>query len=353
MKEICNTQGEDARFDSSGCILKDARLPFVYPAKGEGIRYLFKVLLTNICENNCLYCVNRRDANRGRYIFSPKQLAEKFLEYYNGGIVGGIFLSSGIYKSPDKTQEDIIETIRLLRKRYNYKGYIHTKILPGVSPELIEKAVPFSDRISVNLEAPGEDYLCKISREKNFARLIGILREISERKSPNITVTTQFVVGAAGEDDFSLLNLTERLYKKFGLTRVYYSGFSPQELTPLSDNSACPAYRIRRLYQADRLLKFYDFKPEEIIKSGLLPDTDPKMVWARAHPEFFPLELNRASYYELLRVPGIGPIIAKRIIRVRRNARIAYFYELKKLGVRQKSLEFITVNGKYYGNYEL
>lgn len=350
MKEICDIQGDDARFDSSGCILKDKKFPFVYPAKGEGVRYLFKVLLTNICENNCLYCVNRRDANCRRYNFSPKQLAEKFMEYYRGGIVSGFFLSSGIYKSPDRTQERIIETVKLLRTRYNYWGYIHTKILPGVSPQLIEEAIPFSNRISINLEAPGENYLSRISGDKNFARLISILREIARRKGSNFTITTQFVVGASGENDLVLLNLAERLYADFGLSRVYYSGFSPQPSTPLSGLPPCPRSRVRRLYQADFLVRGYNFKAEELAPSGLLPDVDPKLNWAESHPEKFPVEINEASYDELIRVPGIGPIIARRIIRVRRRGRVTSLYELKKMRARvEKILDFITLNGRYYG----
>jgi predicted DNA-binding helix-hairpin-helix protein len=350
MKGICNTFGEDARFDSSGCILKDAKLPFVYPAKGEGVRYLFKVLLTNKCENNCLYCINRKDANQRRYVFSPRQLAEKFMEYHKRGTVNGLFLSSGIYKSPDRTQERIIETIRLVRERYNYKGYIHTKILPGVSPQLVEEAIPFSDRISINLEAPGEDYLSRLSGDKNFARLISILREISKRKGTNFSITTQFVVGAAGENDLALLKMAERLYGNFGLSRVYYSGFSPQPSTPLSGLPPCPTHRIRRLYQADFLVRGYNFKPKELAPSGLLPDIDPKFNWAESHPEKFPVEINKASYDELIRVPGIGPIIARRIIKVRREGRITSFYNLKRMGVKgEKILDFITLNGRYQG----
>lgn len=357
MKDICNTLGTDARFDSSGCILKNAKIPFVYPARGEGIRYLFKVLLTNICENNCLYCINRKDANQRRYIFSPKQLAEKFMEYYKGGIVNGLFLSSGIYKSSDRTQERIIETIKILRERYDYKGYIHTKILPAASPELIREAVPFSSRISVNLEAPGDNYLAKLSREKNFARLMATLRAIvtaREGKSgthPHFSITTQFVVGAAGENDLCLLILSKRLYRDFKLSRVYYSGFSPESNTPLNNKPSCPIYRVRRLYQADFLIRNYNFDPQEIVPSGFLSDIDPKLSWARSHPELFPLEINSASYDELIRVPGIGPVIARRTLMLRKDKKFTSPDSMNNIGVRgRRYLDFLTFNGKYYGN---
>ncbi len=351
--------GDDARFDSSGCILKEKIYPFIYPARGEGGGYtrLFKVLLTNICENNCLYCVNRKDRNKKNYIFSPKELALRFMNYYKGKMVDGLFISSGIYKNSDTTQERIIETVKTLRERYGYKGYIHTKILPGASPDLIREAVPFSNRISVNLEAPGDNYLTKLSKEKNFTNLISTLRAIANARNekrqgymPYFSITTQFVTGAAGENDLCLLTLSKRLYRNFGLSRVYYSGFSPEPDTPLDNKSPCPIHRIRRLYQADFLIRKYNFDPREIVPSGFLPDIDPKLSWARSHPELFPVEINTASYDELIRVPGIGLITARRIIRVRREGRILSFYDLKRMRIRgEKALNFITLNGRYYG----
>lgn len=349
--------GREARFDSSGCITKEGKHPFIYPSRGEGggCTNLFKVLLTNICENNCLYCVNRKNRNKESYIFSPNELARTFMNYYAAGFVKGLFLSSGIYKSPNTTQEKIIETIKLLRERYRFSGYIHTKILPGVDPELINEAVPFSNRISINLEAPGDNYLVKLSKEKRFTRLLSILRRISDIRKKNIrarfSITSQFVVGAAGESDLCLLNLSKRLYKEFDLARVYYSGFSPQPDTPLDDKTHCPTYRVRRLYQADFLIRKYNFEPQEIIPSGNLSDTDPKLTWARSHPELFPVEINKSSFNELIRIPGIGLITAKRIFRAKQDNKFTSPEDMRKIGVRGKRhLDFITINSRYFGN---
>ncbi len=347
--------GRDARFDSSGCISHEGSSPFIYPSRGEGgQRNLFKVLLTNLCENNCLYCINRKNRNNAHYTFSPKELALTFMNYYKSGIVKGLFLSSGIYKSPDITQERIIEAIKLLRERYGYTDYIHTKILPGASPELIEEAAPYSDRISVNLEAPGDNYLKRLSREKRYLMLLSTLRAITKtrkkEKQSGFSITTQFVVGAAGESDLCLLRLTKKLYGEFGLTRVYYSGFSPQPDTPMDSKPHCPPSRIRRLYQADFLIRRYNFEPQDIVPTGTLPDTDPKLNWAQTHPELFPVEINKSPFEELISVPGIGIVTAKRILKARQYGRFTLPGELRKIGIRGKTfLEFITINGRYYG----
>ncbi|MCK4595408.1 helix-hairpin-helix domain-containing protein [candidate division WOR-3 bacterium] len=313
--------GREARFDSSGCITKEGKHPFIYPSRGEGggCTNLFKVLLTNICENNCLYCVNRKNRNKESYIFSPNELARTFMNYYAAGFVKGLFLSS------------------------------------GADPELINEAVPFSSRICINLEAPGDNYLVKLSKEKRFTRLLSILRRISDIRKKNIrarfSITSQFVVGAAGESDLCLLNLSKRLYKEFGLARVYYSGFSPQPDTPLDDKTHCPTYRIRRLYQADFLIRKYNFNPQEIIPSGNLSDTDPKLNWARSHPELFPVEINKSSFNELIRIPGIGLITAKRIFRAKQDNKFTSPEDMRKIGVRGKRhLDFITINSRYFGN---
>ena len=354
--------GEEAKFDASGYPSKHAlRFSFIYPAVGEGGKCvrLFKVLQSNICENNCLYCANRRDRNFYRNTFEPDELARLFMEYYLSNQVDGCFLSSGIVGNPDKSQERMLTTLKILRQKYGYKGYIHTKILPGVSGELIDEIAKFSDRLSINLEAPGQDYLYKLSADKNFARLLSKLKRISEInriKHLKAGITTQLVVGAASESDRSIINLAYRLYKNYGIWRVYYSGFVPLRDTPLENLPFCPPRREVRLYQADMLIRKYKFTPQELPfdEVGNLPkEVDPKLAWAKMHKELFPLEINRASFYELIRVPGIGRISAKRILETRRINKIRELKQLKKLGtVVRRAQNFITLDGKFFPRKE-
>lgn len=356
--------GEKAKFDVCGypSILnqnrkRPLRFNFIYPAVGEGGSCipLFKVLQTNICQGNCFYCANRRYRNFSRLSFKPEELARLFMENYRKGLVKGLFLSSSIYKNPDYSQEETLKTIKLLRYKFRYRGYIHYKILPGVSKDLIREASKLSDRLSINLEASGEESLKKLTPTKNYENLLAGLKEISrinETTPLNAGITTQLVIGPGGEADRDILRLAHRLYQDYKLWRVYYSGFTPLRDTPLESHSPCSPWREVRLYQADFLLRKYGFTPQELPfnEKGSLPaDLDPKLAWAKKHPERFPLEINETSYENLIRIPGIGRISAKRIMGVRRSSRIKSLEQLKKLGaVVKRARNFITLNGKFF-----
>lgn len=355
--------GKLSRFDVTGIsqlfslrpYLKEA--PFIYPAvgfKGTCIN-LFKVLQTNLCRHNCFYCANRRERDCLRLSFLPEELAKLFLNFYKKGWVQGLFLSSAVYPEPNIAQENMYITLNIIRKA-GFRGYIHTVILPGVDDYLIKKIAELSDRISLNLEAVDERYLSKLSPDKNFKnQLLKGLEKISylNRENPlKAGITTQLVVGVAGETDKEILSLTDRLYRRFSLDRVYYSGFIPIKDTPLEAKPACPAIREVRLYQADFLLRSYGFKLEELVFDGrgnLYQEYDPKLAWAKKHADLFPLEINSASKEELLRVPGIGRIGCERILKLRKQKRVSDLEELRKIGIIvKKARDFITLNGKFY-----
>jgi predicted DNA-binding helix-hairpin-helix protein len=274
------------------------------------------------------------------------------MEYYYRGLVDGCFLSSAICKDPTSSQEKVISTLQIIRKKYKYSGYIHTKILPNTSDDLVYEAAKYSDRLSINLEAPGQNWLSKLSPDKNYAKLIAKLRKISkiaQTKKLKAGVTTQLVVGGSGESDFLIVNLASKLYKEFKLWRVYYSGFIPIEDTPLEKVSPCSPKRELRLYQADALIRKYGFKPEEIpYKNGFLSlEEDPKLVWAKLHPEFFPVEINDASFHKLIRVPGIGKVSAQKIIEARKEGKIKSFSQLERIGIiLKRAWNFVTINYK-------
>lgn len=331
---------------------------FVYPAAGEGGRCvrLFKVLQTNICENNCFYCANRKDRNVSRIRFRPHELAQLFMVHYKRRLIDGLFLSSGIFKSPDYSQEQMLETLRLLRNRYRYQGYVHFKILPGANSNLIFEASRLADRLSINVEAPGPHYLLKLTSDKDFRdKLLAGLSRISQlhRSRPLASgFTTQLVVGPGGESDRDILQFAHHLYRDYKLWRVYYSGFAPLKDTPLEREPPCSPWRELRLYQADFLLRKYHFQPRELFYGGgenLPLHIDPKLAWAISHPEKFPLEVNKASFWELMRIPGIGRISAERIVSSRTISKIRDLKSLKKLGVAVKrACDFITLDGRCF-----
>ncbi|MCD6231951.1 putative DNA modification/repair radical SAM protein [Candidatus Aerophobetes bacterium] len=357
--------GEGSKFDVCGFPSiftkkkkKFQRFGFIYPAvgrKGSCVN-LFKVLQSNACEGNCFYCANRKDRNFSRIEFSPQELAKLFLLYYKKGLVNGLFLSSAIYQSSDKSEEKMLKTIELLRYKYSYRGYIHYKILPGTSESLIEGAWRLADRLSINLEAPGPKYLERLSPTKKFSsQLLEGLKKIAyfnEKKPLRAGITTQLVVGAAGETDKEILNFSFKLYENYKLWRIYYSAFMPILQTPLEELPPCPLMREYRLYQADFLLRGYNFSPEEIPfeKDGNLSlKYDPKLAWALKNPHRFPVEINKAEFDELIRVPGIGKISAKRIIETRKIHRFTNLNELKETGaVVKRAQNFITLSGKFY-----
>lgn len=355
--------GELARFDATGIprlfnpqsYLRHSH--FIYPAVGFKGTYcnLFKVLQTNLCKYNCFYCANRCARDTERLSFKPQELANVFLYFYRKRWVEGLFLSSGIFPNANQAQEKILITLRLIRGA-GFKGYIHSVILPGVDDILIERVGILSDRISLNLEAPSQQYLSALSPSKDFQKeLFDGLKKLHafHRKHPlKGGLSTQLVVGAAKESDREILSLSQRLYQDLSIERVYYSGFTPVEDTPFENKPACASLREARLYQADFLLRGYGFKSQELVfdKEGKLSlDSDPKLAWAKVHPEEFPVEINSSPLEKLLRVPGIGMISARRILALRRTNRILSLEDLKKTGaVASRARNFITLAGKIF-----
>ena len=298
---------------------------------------LLKVLLTNFCQYDCLYCVNRISSDVQRTRFGAEELARLTLDFYKRNYIEGLFLSSGIIRSPDYTMEQMVRVARILREQLEFQGYIHLKTIPDASPELIDAAGRYADRLSINVELPSRTSLGALAPEKDAGRIRDAMasvrlkldekKEKSRHRNPHaIRATgqsTQMIVGADTSDDRKILSTSASLYHGFKLRRVYYSAFSPTP-HPSSRLPAAPPplRREHRLYQADWLLRFYDFEVDEIIAGGtggmLDLDIDPKLAWALKHPERFPIDVNRASRRELLRVPGLGTRGVGAILKGRR-----------------------------------
>lgn len=334
---------------------------------------LLKVLMTNYCVYDCKYCVNRTSNDVKRTAFSPRELAELTIQFYKRNYIEGLFLSSGVIKNADHTMEQMIRTLNLLRSEYRFNGYIHVKTIPGASSELVERLGMLADRMSVNIELPSSKSLSLLAPDKTKQSVLIPMNYIRERKEENtkeLTIykkapkfvpagqSTQMIVGASPETDFQILNLTEGLYKKYKLKRVFYSAYVPVSENPAlpSLDTKPPLLREHRLYQADWLLRFYNFKASEILDEShqtFNPFIDPKCNWALHNPEFFPIEVTKASYEELLRVPGIGVKSARRIISIRRGCPLSY-ESLKNIGVVLKRARyFITCAGKIYPGLKL
>lgn len=327
---------------------------------------LLKVLMTNACVYDCKYCVNRRSNDTPRTILAPQELAELTMHFYKRNYIEGLFLSSGVIKSPDYTCELMIESLRILRQEYRFYGYIHAKAIPGADEALLTQLGMLADRMSVNIEMPSSQSLQLLAPEKTRQAVLEPMAFIKERKQENkeelaiykkapkfvpAGQSTQMIVGATPETDLQILNLTEGLYKKYDLKRVFFSAYMPVQehaLLPALDFQP-PLMREHRLYQADWLLRVYQFSASEILDEQhptFNPFIDPKCNWALNNMDRFPIEVNRASYEELLRVPGIGERSAKRILFVRRQ-QLLDFDGLKKLGVVLKRAKyFITCKGK-------
>ncbi len=326
------------------------------PLPGGGNIRLLKVLQTNICEFDCFYCEHRASRDVPRTYVSPEELARTFMMLNQKGLVEGLFLSSGITKRIDVMQERMVQTVEILRTKYRFKGYVHLKILPGASQAAVERTMQLANRVSLNLEAPTPQHLLHLSRKKDFldgmlTRMVWVKR--LQQEHPNLVPAgqiTQFVVGAAGESDHDILSATHQLYKQIGLRRAYFSAFSPIPDTPLDHLPPTPMLRQNRLYQADWLLRFYGFKLEEIPltqEGNLIQEVDPKTAWAQTHPEFFPLDLKTASYEDLIRVPGIGPISAKRIVETRHVSVITDPKEFSHLGmIVKRAAPFVLYRGR-------
>lgn len=354
--------GESAQYDicaSCGTTASRTRNPlgrWIYPAAlpdGKTVR-LLKILMTNACSNDCLYCATRCGRAFKRTSFSPDELAGMFMDLYSRRMVTGLFLSSAISSGARATMERMIKAVEILRLRMGFRGYVHLKILPGAGFDYVERAVQLATRVSVNLEAPSGERLQRISKGKNFDDLLLRMKWVKSLASNSRRLTagqtTQFVVGAADESDKEILKLTDRLYGDLDLSRVYYSAFQPVMNTPLEDHPATPPMREHRLYQVDFLLRKYGFTFDELVfqKDGNLPlDLDPKMVWALGHPERFPIEINKASRQDLLRVPGIGPKSASRILSARLKGKLHNIQELKAMRVLVKrAAPFILIEGR-------
>lgn len=330
---------------------------------------LLKVLLTNACEYDCLYCANRRSNDIPRASFRPSELAELMIEFYRRNYVEGLFLSSAVAGGPDGTLERMIEVMRLLRGQYGFNGYIHVKIVPGASCGLVEAAGLLADRVSVNMELCTTRSLALLAPQKAPAAIAAPMRYIADRREAGIEESrlfpsagrfvpagqsTQVIIGATPERDIQILGTAQRLYDGFGLKRVYYSAYIPVNDHPNLPAlfTAPPLLREHRLYQADWLLRFYKFRADELLDTSI-PDldleVDPKCAWALRHPERFPVDINRAGLAELLRVPGIGPTSARRILEARRY-RSLRMDQLGRMGVvmRRASL-FIRCSGSVPG----
>lgn len=313
---------------------------------------LLKILLTNICKNNCKYCVNRRQNDLPRAIFTPKEIAKLTIEFYRRNYIEGLFLSSGIYNSPDDTMELMLKAVKILRKEYGFEGYIHLKLIPGASDELIQEALKLADRVSSNLELPTEESLKALAPEKNFPLLLSPLkkvRELYENKEVKAPASTQLIIGATPETDKTILKLAWSLYSRKMVRRVYYSAYIPVNSDPdLPAISEPPFLREHRLYQADWLIRFYGFTVDELFQDSenLELRFDPKLTWALKNLHFFPVEITKADYWELIRVPGIGPTSAKKIIEARKYGPLSEEV-LKNIGVPLKRAKyFITIRGK-------
>ena len=329
---------------------------------------LLKILMTNYCIYDCKYCISRKSNDIERAILTPDEIVRLTMNFYRRNYIEGLFLSSGVIKNADYTMEQMIAVAKKLRLEENFNGYIHMKVIPGASRELIHEIGLYVDRVSVNIELAENKALKLLAPDKkptDISTSMGLIRKnqiqnTEEKKlfksTPSFIPagqTTQMIIGAGGESDFAILNRSENLYKNFGLKRVYYSAYVPVNKSGiLANTNAVPMLREHRIYQADWLLRFYNFKAEEILdeKNPFIdPLLDPKANWAVQNWHLFPMEINRASYKDLIRIPGIGVTSAKRIVMARRHNVIKYEH-LKKLGVVIKRAKyFITVNGEFIG----
>ena len=329
---------------------------------------LLKVLFTNKCIYNCEYCINRRTNDVKRAEFSPRELADLTINFYKRNYIEGLFLSSAVIKNPDYTMELLMEVAKILRYKYKYNGYIHMKAIPGANVDLIRAMGLLVDRMSINVELAKKNDLALLAPEKNYDSIIDSMRDVNDRKiqskneiaiykhAPKFLPagqTTQIIIGASGESDLDIITRSESLYKDFSLKRVYYSAFVPVVESKITEGiDRVPLLREHRLYQADWLLRFYGFKSRDLLNSSR-PSfdlrLDPKTNWAIENIERFPLEINKATYKDLILVPGIGKVYAKRIIAARKFRKLDYL-DLKNLKISTKRAKnFILVDGKYYG----
>jgi len=362
----CTSSGVDRKGDGKhmgNCLAKG--ICHSFSADGRCIS-LLKILFTNECVFDCKYCINRCSNDVPRASFTPEEVCTLTMEFYRRNYIEGLFLSSGILHNPSYTMELLYQTLYKLRKEYQFQGYIHVKAIPGAPQELIDRTGLLADRMSINLELPTTESLKKLAPHKSRRTILGPMRQIQNRMEENkqelmlykqtprfvpAGQSTQMIIGATPENDFEIMSVAESLYQKFQLKRVFYSAF-----VQVNEDAALPALpggppllREHRLYQADWLLRFYGFQASELL-SETHPNfnvfLDPKCDWALAHLERFPVEVERADYMTLLRVPGIGVKSAQRIVKARRYGALR-FEDLKKMGVvLKRALYFITCGGR-------
>lgn len=363
----CTSSGTSRKSDGTGIgSCEQSGICHSFSADGRCIS-LLKILFTNECIYDCKYCVNRRSNDVVRTSFSPDEVCELTMEFYRRNYIEGLFLSSGILKSPNYTMELIYAALYRLRREYNFQGYIHVKAIPGADPELIQKLGFLADRMSVNLELPTAESLKALAPNKTRKNILTPMRLVQNRMTENrqeiqlyrnaprfvpAGQSTQMIIGATPETDYQIIQVAESLYQKFELKRVFYSAFvhvNDDAALPAKTGEGPPLLREHRLYQADWLLRYYNFRAEELLTEenpNFNVLFDPKCNWALKHLEEFPVEVNRADYKILLRVPGIGYKSAVRIVKARRLGSLD-FTDLKKIGVvLKRALYFITCNGR-------
>ncbi len=353
-----STKDEHRRRNSDGGWI----YPITLPSGGTGS--LLKTLLSNYCSNDCKYCPLRQQMDIQRCALEPEETARVFLDYHNQGKVFGLFLSSATAGTPDISMDKINAVARILRKRHGFRGYIHLKVIPGASAAAIEDALSLADAVSLNIETPGQEYLEKLSAQKNYIRdIIEPIKLISKLTAKGcrfekVKQTTQFIVGAAGENDRQIVKYMYGLYQRLNMHRVYFSAYQKdprddrgemmdeeQDKNHLSSIINRPSdilMREHRLYQVDFLIRKYGFAESDIIfqqQGNLSLTEDPKQIWAQLHPEIFPVNINKAPRHLLLKVPGLGPITAKKIIEARKQGRLSRIEELGKFGARLKKTE--------------
>lgn len=366
----CSSSGSNRKNTPNG--IGNAHMPGICHAWAEDGRCisLLKVLFSNACVYDCVYCVNRVTNDVQRASFTPQELCELTIQFYRRNYIEGLFLSSAVLKTPDFTMELMIKAIKMLRFNYRFNGYIHFKAIPGSDPKLIEEAGLYADRMSVNIELPSVRGLKLLAPQKDHNQIItpmayiyGRILENKEQKkiirsTPSFVPagqSTQLIIGATKDHDVSILHLSEQLYQKYSLKRVYYSAYVPVNQHPNlpAIYTEPPLMREHRIYQADWLLRFYGFKARELLDESnpdFSMEIDPKCDWALRHLELFPVEINKAPYEMLLRVPGIGVKSALKIVRARRLGSLSYDNLKQFRVVLKRARYFITCRGKYYGN---
>lgn len=338
-------------------VSKPQRLPCIGEASTPtGTKPLLMAMMTTACERNCHYCVFRAGRTKTtRVNFTPDEMAGGFIQLQQAGLVDGIFLSSGIIKGSVTTQDKIIDTAAILRKKHRYRGYVHLKVMPGAEHEQVRQTLRYADRVSINLEGPTPQRLNALAPKKEFwnelFQRIQWASQIRQHEGWRTSLVTQFVVGAVGDTDLELLHMSERLYNQLGLRRTYFSAFQPIAQTPFEEVAATPAEREFRLYQASYLLRDYGWHLEDLpfaANTNLRLEVDPKRTWAEEHLTDAPVEINQASREQLLRIPGIGPKSADAILAARTHGALRELSDLHALGVRSvvQTAPFILLNGR-------